>query len=118
MGVRPARNSATSPAASATTTFCAGLLMRATASPASSSVPARFSACSPEAAVSPGARLAICTASTVPGGVSGESPPGASRSDTTGPWRVSRTRSTVSGWPRTAIRSSRSAKGRGPSGVS
>ena len=90
------------------------LAISAAAARASASDRARFSASSPAAALSGVARFAMAAAMTVPG-----SPRIASRSESTGPCRVSRTRSTSgSARPRTRIASSRTAKGRGPSGVS
>jgi hypothetical protein len=47
----------------------------------------------------------------------GKRRPSAETSEITGPWRERRTRSTSSGAPRTAMRSSITRNGRGPSGV-
>jgi hypothetical protein len=94
---------------SATSRFCTGALIMAAARPAASTSCARFSASSPAAAVSPGARLAMDSASSLP--------PEATRSLTTGPWRVMRT---VSSWrspPRIRMVSCLISKGFGPSGV-
>ena len=116
MGVRPESATAMPPALSAIMTFSGGLVMRATAARPSATVRARLRARKPAAAVSSGARLAMATARTRP-------PPApvasGSRSEITGPWRVSRTRKrTGSASPRTRTVSSRTVKGRGPSGVS
>ena len=94
---------------SATSRFCTGAVIIGAALPASSTSCAWLSASRPAAAVLPGARLAIA-------------PPGSGRcgpvrSLITGPWRVSRTFRIWSGSPRTLMRSSRTVKGRGPSGV-
>ena len=111
-GMRPVMNMAMPPARSATIRFCEGLVMRAAASPAAARVVARLSISRPSAALSWGARLAMDTARAVPlrGRLS-------SRSEMTGPWRVSRMRSTCGGAPRTRMSSSRVVKGRGPSSV-
>ena len=87
---------------SATSMFCTGDATIGAAAPASATVRARFNARRPVAAVSPGCRFAIDTASTMPAAPV--------MSLITGPCRLSRTVRISSGWPRTRMRSSLAVK--------